>query len=250
MVISMCDTTEATTCTSHEYLISPKGHFCPNTEPVLYHTEVEKCKLACIHSATCLAINHNTTDDMCTFLADPCNVAVDDPVMQYVVYRPIPIHRCYEWVPYTGVDPTASRLVSLEGKRCVSRVKEGGSDHCAFMIPELNRCFACLGTKFLDNSVTQHPCQLLRIVDGCTALWVPHTAGDPIPNGAVSGGYVVGKGDVFIASFVYNYLGTFHELAAYYIRGAPHAISPAFRGCRLNQRMNVLIVLWDNYNGI
>ena len=224
-------------CVIYDSSVSPAGHYCPYPGKILHNTATSQCKLICMHSVNCKAFNRNSTADTCTLLTTACPLAIHDPMMEYVVFRQRPAVECYEWMPRAALDPADYRVIDVTGiVNYVARFQVNGNDVVGFSGPGI--CYSCLESLRYD-SPPQPPCQLLRISPACTSLWVPYTAGDPLPKGAIIGGQTVDGDQVWIIRFSQQGV----VISGYYTTGSPHAVAPHHGSCLLATAMDILVIV-------
>ena len=170
-----------------------------------------------------------------------CPQAYRDPLMEYVVFRETPVHQCYEWVTYNFGDPLDERMITTDHPMCiVSRLAVDGSDVIGYFFTDSGYGYATVGDTEYDTG-DGYRCERLRVVEGCTIFWVPYTAGERLPSNAVIGG-VMANGDVpYVVKFDAIHDGKM-SISAYYIEGAPYAIS-GYYGTRHSVTMMMMVVL-------
>ena len=223
-------------CEWYSLTLQYGGRYCIGegtvTRKLLHH----QCRYLCLQSLTCRAYNYNVTEGTCTRFAVPCPQAISDPNMEFVVLRVTPVHKCYEWVPYSIGDPLDERMIATDiPAYIVSRLLVGGNDAVCYMSTNNGKCYASLGGT--EYSSDLYLCQRLRVMESCTIFWVPFTAGGSIPSKAVIGG-VMANGDVpYVVKF-----GNPKSISGYYTKGAPHAISVS-GVTRYSTTMMMMVVL-------
>ena len=234
-------------CVFHELSVA-LGYYCPQPGTILHSMAVSQCKLKCLQSVNCEAFNHNSTDNTCTLFAISCPVIISNLMMKYAVFGPNNrIIKCYEWVPYVPTDPLDERMVTVDNGSplsYMSRIHADGNDAMGFVVPEHGSCYSCVDPVLYNSHDTHkspvYPCQILRISSLCKYLWVPYTAGDPLPDKALIGGQMAGESQVWIAKF---FDGEF-VLSGYYTTGSTHAFLRVGGLCKTTTTMEILILDW------
>ena len=225
-------------CVSYELSVS-LGYYCPQPGTILHSMTVSQCKLKCLKSVNCEALNHNSTDNTCTLFKISCPVIISNPMTKYAVFGPN--NPCYEWVPYVPADPLDERMVVVEEGgylSYVSRVHADRNDAVGYVVPEHGTCYSCVDS-ILYNS-PPYPCQILRKLSVCKSLWVPYTAGDPLPDKALIGGQMAGESQLWIVRFPYQQL----VLSGYYTTGSAQAFRRHGDECITTTTMEILLLDW------
>ena len=223
----------------------PGGRNCPTEGAVLPNDlTVHQCKYLCIQSANCVAFNHNTAHNKCTFLDKPCPLANGVPGMEYFVFTAKPSHQCFQWLPYTPGDALDDRMIEIQiGALMVSRIKYNGNYIIGYQYIPQQQCFTY---TTVDNQIVSSsssaPCERLRIADDCTAFWVSYMAGDALPAREVTGGRMASGEVGYVVKFDILYNSETVTISGYYTEGASHAIS-AYYGFRNSNTMMMLVIL-------
>ena len=220
-----------------------EGWCCTGEGTVTYKLLHHQCKYVCLQSATCKAYNYTVNEGACTRFTSPCPQVFSVPTMGCVVFRETPINQCYEWVPYSSGDPRDERMIATDNRwLTVARLQVSGNEVVGFFTTISKSCLASLeGTTY--NSLHGYLCERLLVVQSCTIVWVPYTAGGPLPSHAVIGG-VMANGDVpYVVKFNCIYKDYVRSISGYYTEGGTHAISSYGGRTRLSVTMMMMIVL-------
>ena len=224
---------EAKTCAQYSSMPYP-GIYCPGDGIVTRHPLRHHCRYMCIQLNDCKAYNYNATDGTCLGFTSPCAEALDDPIMEYMVFREKPADQCYEWVQYNSGDAIDQRIIYIRANMVMSRIQRAGQENVGYLVESHRNCYAVwLGSEF--DSRSGYPCQLLRIKEGCTIFWVPYIARDPIPPRAVVAGQTANGDRVFVTKFNFR--------SGHYVEGAADSISPYLGHFLHSNIMMVMVVL-------
>ena len=167
------------------------GHYCPNFDKLeSWNLPPPECTLLCMQRIGCIAANYNSSDGTCQLLPATCPQASDDPAMTYTIYTRIDLEQCLEWIDHSRGIPVDARWVMTkiggdEEKRRFARMIYDGDYYPSHYTPRYDECFCTDGTQPI-RSGHGHPCQLLRIKEGCTMAFIWYRAGDALPVGATA----------------------------------------------------------------
>ena len=215
------------------------GRYCPGDGIETRHPLHHHCRYMCIQSKSCKAYNYNVIDGTCLRFTSPCAEALDDPIMEYMVFREEPADQCYEWVQYNAGDTIDQRIIHVRENIVISRMQRAGQDIVGYFVKPQRTCYAVwMGSQF--GSSSGYPCQLLRIKEGCTILWVPYIARDTIPPRAVMAGQMANGDTVFVTKF---FTSTVAYIGGHYVEGAAESISPFANRIERSNTMMVPVVL-------
>ena len=211
---------------------------------LLHNMGFHQCEYLCLQSVNCAAFNHNATDDECTLLRNPCPLAQRDPEMVYSIFSETPVHQCPRWIPYTSGDDIDDRMIASQtGAQMVSRIMYNGNYLIGYEFIRARRCFTY--NTVADQVVasgSSAPCERLRIADDCTAFWIPYTAGDPLPEKAVTGGRMASGDAAYVVKFDVVYNSKAVIVSGYYTEEAGYAVTTYF-GLRSSSTMMMLLTL-------
>ena len=226
---------------------TPAGRYCATEIAALpFKLTLQQCKYLCLQSANCAAFNHNTADDTCIFLPNPCPLAKEVPGMKYFVFTEMPVHQCSQWIPYTRGDAPDGRMIPIETDvQMVSRIQYKGNFIIGYEYrPQpYQNCFAYSTVDdVIVISSPSYPCERLRIADGSTAFWIPYTARDRLPARAVIGGHMASGEVAYVVKFDIFEDSSTLWISGYYTEGAVYAVSAYYR-FRISTTMMMLVVL-------
>ena len=217
------------------------GFFCHGTTLYSTHMTLPLCKLTCEHSASCAAINYNTSGDICVQKATPCHEALRKPFMQYFRFTQREPEACFHWQEMSSVNVADPRLVyNPENSRYVCRLV-GPS---AFVYPgyvERGNCWSGdkqRGMYSLDSNVVS---EVLLVHPMCTIGWMPFVAKERPPSNSFSPGETAAGEMTYITRlFIESYQ---EHVFGYYTTES--AVSYAnFRAHQLRNTMDILVFIW------
>ena len=161
------------------------GHRCVTASEhytIIQNVPSHLCTHICMERENCYIINYNRAGLYCQLTSEVCLKFVEDPEFTVTDFS------CLKWVTFTNVvdemliicnemfQSFASRLV-LQSDILVGTFYAKGS----YTFVWKN------GTGW--KSWGDHG-KVLQILPWCSAIWIPYVPGDPIPAGAVVGGYL------------------------------------------------------------
>ena len=212
------------------------GIYCPENIEAAFNSLPHLCRAMCLQTPNCAAYNYNTSDNTCTRLTAPCPQPQSDPVMKFGALIARKPQECCEWIPFIRGGPRVERMVAVDENptRTVARTTSGGANYFGYYFEPNDACYIATSATNGER-IDGHPCQLLRITEGCAVLWEPYTAGDRLPAKVVIGGNTADGDNVYVAS-MYNKCG-------YYPHGATHGSVPHGEGGVQTARNMKLLVL-------
>ena len=202
-----------------------QGH-CEDTVGTVLSISFGDCKLLCIQKPGCAAINYNIEEGSCFLIPAPCPQATKDQKMLYMMFTNVDRDECLEWVDYVAEMTSDARwaLTKAGGdssNRVLARVRYEGYYYPGYLSRSHNKCYASDSVATFDSQT--QPCQILRVKEGCTTMFVSYTAGDDVPSGAVVGGGVPdGRKSYVIAALSSSSQGRYN--GGHYTELASHAI--------------------------
>ena len=211
--IATCSTA---TCKFYDFVKQFDGLKCSTGGVVARNLSWQQCKLFCLHSSSCQAINYDLTSNVCKHFSATCPKAISRPNVLYALFTGRSPEQCIEWIPKENGDPYEDRSVTEGSNRFVARMQKDGNDFVCYLRAVLDKCYSRddNGT-FTSNA--RHPCQYLRIRDGCTVYYVNYELDTPLPPKAVIGGYT--------ADGVPLYIGRRTRKIGYYLPGSGRVVA-------------------------
>ena len=190
------------TCESHEFINPFPGHYCPTGGITILNMSWHQCKFYCMHNSGCQAVNFNSTANICIRLSTTCAKAISHPETSFALFTGQQADQCYQWIAIeTEDDRDDGRSLSEDNERFVARVQKNGNDLGAFFLAGWRECISGDQDGPIKTSVDGHPCQYLRITNGCTAYYVDYVLGAPLPHNALIAGYTAEGMPVYIVLY-------------------------------------------------
>ena len=186
-------------CSSIDFENPFRGRVCPTEGIIKPNLSWHQCKLFCLNTASCQAINYNFTVNVCEYLTASCTKAISHPDMAYVLFTERQPQQCIEWVPRENGNPADDdRSVTEDNRRFVARMQTAGNDWFGFQMGTGRQ--ACFAHDDKGHINTSHgfPCHYLRVRGGCTVYYVDYELGAPLPRTAVIAGYTAAGLPVYI----------------------------------------------------
>ena len=241
----VCSTTTClnTKCKTCDCVNPNHGQYCPTEGITVPNFSFNQCKLCCLQTI-CEAINYNHTGNTCTKLTATCPKAVNHPGMALVLFTGRQPEQCFEWIPKQNGDPVGDRSLTEDSKRFVARLQKGGNDLVCYLFHKTDNCISRDENGREVESLTQFPCQYLRVLEGCTVMYVDYKLGTPLPPNVLIGGYTTDRIPVYIALAIFDDF----QLPGCYRHGSKKVIA----GYRIaTENIKILISLWTwNFNSM
>ena len=193
----LCNTSRCwhSECRTHDVIHPFLGHYCPADGIITTNLSWHQCKLFCLYTSSCQAVNYNFTDNLCTHYTATCPKATSSSDMAFALLTGIRQEQCIEWIPKENGHPERDRYVTEDNERYAIRMQKDGADYIGHLI--INTCYSRDGEgSFMDRG--GYPCQYLRIRDGCTVVFVNYEIGAPVPPSGLIGGYTAEGIPVYI----------------------------------------------------
>ena len=184
-----------------------------------------KCISSCVRHATCLAVNYNPFGGVCELLpeADMCMPINSSPEFSYIHLTTCGDHSpwvtedagsdSWQWISTNNPASISDSLVPMvsDFTRFVARVLHNGVYTPGWWKHDIAWTRIALPTEDVLYCPT-HYTTFLSFETSQSYNWVPFTAGDPVPNGAVVGGVWSES----IPLFVMKAQEGFHVVSGYY----------------------------------
>ena len=243
ITLMFTDTVHAyTTGLSFEY----EEENCPNigvyctTQPLLSSKVPHHCKLNCIESLKCEAVNYNESGGTCTEILVPCVMANIDPTMMYIMFNKRIHSHCFTWVERREVMRNHTRQVyNRNGNVTVARIlyKSG-------FCPAYTNSFGCYtGTGIQRINTANNVCEFLVLSPSCTTAWVPYEAGQPIPTSAEYAGLTAEGDAANPVMFAPNGMPVYYLIGYYTVTNARGILTYA-DAHHFAKKMRMLVSLW------
>ena len=175
------------------------GRGCPTEGIIKPNLFWHQCKMFCLNTASCQAINYNFTENVREYFTVSCTKAISHPDMAYLLFTERQPQQCIEWVPRGNGNPADDdRSVTEDNRRFVARMQTAGNDWVGHQNGAGRQACFAHDDKGHINTSYDLPCQYLRVRRGCTVYYVDYELGAPLPRTAVIAGYTVGGLPVYI----------------------------------------------------
>ena len=170
------------------------GYRCFSDSQVYFSitaTNPHLCISRCIANKPCAFVLYSIEGNYCIIANGPCLWLEPDTNYNITFIRMNPVEKCLEWFPYVEVKNAARRhdtclpwgLQSTVGRLHIqSNILPGNSNGGAV--------YSVLNVDGVSHGLTD----FLDVQPGCKVSWVSFTNGDPVPDGAVQGGYINNNG--------------------------------------------------------
>ena len=228
-----------TGCTGVHQFREFDNMLCSPEDDIFMHDRMtlQDCKMRCISSASCEAVNYNHSSNQCSMIKTPCVLVVRRPGIQYMLFSVKIIKQpgeCYVWTRYDRGGAMPARGIHLWG-RTVARGHIGDNDYIGYIFNSNNNCYVSDGSQ--EHRVLD--CQVLVIREGCTAFLQLYNVGDPWLSGAVVAGKKSNGDSIYMVVFDVRS----QTVPGHYSPGDTHAHS-SMRGPRTSTIMEVLVIVW------
>ena len=197
------------------------------------------CRYNCITNKSCLYVLHHVTRNYCLVSNGPCLWLEPDIDYNVMVTRTRPAHECLEWTPRTSLVNAARRNDTCSPHRIGRAIIQsnklvgtGGDDEVYTVLNGDYASGAALGW--------------LNVEPGCKVSWIYFTGGDPIPSGAVQGGYLNNSGTrqpIYVMGAVKS--GSSCTIYGYYDPGTERGYFEIW-GANECTEMYLMIIEWYN----
>ena len=200
-------------CEEYYFANSLCGQYCPTEGITTPNVSWDHCKLFCLHTESCQAINYNFTAGLCIYFFATCPKAISHPIMAFGLFTGRQPHQCLDWIPKENGHQPGYRSVTEDNVRFTATMQKDGNDYVCYLLKRGDACLS-LGNeeKRFKASHGPYPCEVLQIREGCTVLYVDYDIGAPLPPTALIGGYT--------ATGLPVYIGRRGLGAGYYIPGS------------------------------
>ena len=198
----------ATRCNIHSIQLPAADQACKAGEytntSVIEHRQ---CKLACIHSEECSTIIYDGYRSVCMLLPEPCFLLKPYPGYVYQVIQ----HLCTKWVRNTD-DVGVYWTHEGSGRSYVVR-KYVGADLVVGKVTNRLHAISPSGTHIEGPKTGNH--EELVVDASCRVTWVAYdsTTGQPIPGGALIGGFIKATNTpLYVSKFAGGVVGYYNPL--------------------------------------
>ena len=160
--------------------------------------EQHMCIYLCVSRNDCSIVNYNTEQNTCHLSNDPCVALQGDEVFQVNFLGVNHRNECLQWLPSSTLDDSAT----ISSPRChpdevvchVGRLVSSSNVLPGTYRREEDTVWSMFNG---DDVITIDSSSIKEILDvrtGCQLTWMPFSAGDAIPVGAVERGFLASNG--------------------------------------------------------
>ena len=207
------------------------------------------CIYLCVRRNDCTIVNYNTEQNTCHLSNDPCVALQGDGVFQVNYLGSIHRNECLRWRPSSTFDDSATvsspKCHDIQDICYVGRLMSSSNILPGKYLHDSGAIWAVLNgdvVGYIDSSTMK---QILDVHTGCQVTWMPFSAGDAIPIGAVEGGFLASNGATLyvIRADIDPYAGIF----GYYDPQSKTGYL-AHNGDVIVDEMDLLVLLWGVLN--
>ena len=164
------------------------GYYCAS-DYINNYTAIEhqRCVAHCITNRHCWVLTYSSRGKYCLLGTQPCAKAVTDDDFRMMTFRGGENIHCIQWVWSDGSsypNRTVEQFHSLH--QALARIPIEGEIFIGRSVPGQSKIFITRNGAGEIHS-DYYP---LVVSDYCSVAWVPYMAGNPLPRGAVEGGYL------------------------------------------------------------
>ena len=218
------------------------GHHCiSSSDVVVLQADHTECQWRCLRTQDCSYINYNTDRDQCEIGLGQCeSLAPANGIMVSVYWQPRDI--CLHWGSYQEPGRVAVGEAGLSPPSYAGRAKIGEAMVLGKFLAYSGGLHIWVnnqGTMTSVNHGSGNIVEVLTTVSGCPLFWVPYTGGDPLPSGAVVGGYLTNGKATYVARKHYS-----TDVAGGYYNTESELVYFASGAARTSGTMEVLVLIW------
>ena len=184
----------------------PSGYYCsPDNRTVqLSHVAGHLCTHYCVSSFQCSMFSYHVQGSVCMVYKENCVEMVRgrEQVFSYIMLNRPQNHGCISWLPYQGVIPDGERLVHMkDGKQVMVRIHYSNETLPGKCVSnESIKTVSLVNSPVMVDKSPDSAMEFLVVSDTCSVAWVPHIAGNPMPPGAVVGGWKSNGAPLIVAA--------------------------------------------------
>ena len=198
------------------------------------------CTYHCIRRNDCSVVNYNFEQNTCHLSNDDCVVLEADDSFQVNYLGTRYRSECLQWLPssaFNNISTVSSPICHQTHTTCyVGRMVSPPNVLPGKYLHERNTIYTLLG----GNSLSSGTSELLNVHTGCQVTWLPFSAGDTLPMGAVEGGFVASSGATL---YVIRWPADQFTVFGYYDPHTAKGYLPYLAGVNLDH-MELLVLLW------
>ena len=215
-------------------------HRCVSgSEVIVSPVDRPQCQWQCLKHK-CNYINYNPNSHQCEIGLGQCESLVSaSGVMVNVYWQQRDV--CLHWGSYQEPGRVAVGQADLNPPRYAGRTKIGEAMVLGsfWENPNIHIWVNNQGAMTHVDHTQGNVIEVLTTIAGCPLFWVPYTGGDPLPNGAVVGGYLSDGAATYIARKHYS-----TDIACGYYNTEMEKIYFASGAARTSSTMELLVLIW------
>ena len=232
----------------------PNGYYCrPDNRTVqLSHVPGHLCNHYCVSEFQCSMLSYHVNGGVCMVYTDICVEMMEDreQVSSYILLNRPRNHRCISWLPYQGVIPDGERLVRRsDGKQVMARINYNNETLPGkFFIHNLNvKTVSLVNGPVEVIKSSDSAMEFLVVSDTCSVAWVPHVAGNPMPPGAVVGGWTSNSTPLIVAALWTTKTNNMNKKYSYgyYVPESQLGYVSVGGEVTTNTSVDIMVEIWD-----
>ena len=195
------------------------GEFSLNLTSIAYH----ECTLECIRRHNCLLTNYNKAKHYCLLTNEKCIELELDDEFQLRYFGPTGA-TCLSWVPSSVIQPRLSPHI-------VENIYPARWRHGLYTVPGKfvasdNQWRGIFEGERYTFDPTEVNIEFLQVRPECQVTWLIYSAGNPIPDGAVIGGYLAtgAESDVYMMLVLGGHFGYYDPVTELAYASVPERI--------------------------
>ena len=154
-------------------------------------THQHLCRPRCLANKQCSFVQYNKADKYCMLANGPCLWLEPDTNYDITFMRTNTVEKCLDWVSLGEVTNAARQPDACFSRGIQCTV---GRIHFQSNVLPGNGVGKDVISVLNGGDVRYGEKEYLDVQPGCKVSWVSFTSGDPIPDGAVQGGYLDNNG--------------------------------------------------------
>ena len=174
-----------------------------NTSIAVLQAAHPQCVWRCLWMKTCRYINHNSATGQCELGSGPCESLEPTAGVLMNAFGP-PRHGCLHWVPSQGTEGLRIQITGRESY--AARITSGDVVLFGTFFSEGQRQFWANkeGVSIGPVFETDQDIEILTVDATCPLPWMPYTASEPLPVGAVIGGRLADGSETYVVKVNHN----------------------------------------------
>ena len=186
-----CMATKADNCRQLAPVLKFSGYKCLMSSSVITLSLVtlQRCQWECLRRSNCTITNYNVVDNVCILTRSPCNTfasVADSIFTSFGPYSEESATTCLRWAPVSEFDQSVAVRHPVEIGQFVGRILLPSHTLPGSYDTSPERFKSVLNNR--EVTLADGPVEFMK-VDCNFYGWTPYTAGDPIPDKAIVGGF-------------------------------------------------------------